>query len=180
MKLLIKLVMLAVGVFWLLCLFIMPVYRLDVHETVRNGWMMLNPSGEFPVVSTIVFLAGNHDSIIDISGNVFASATLAILFLLINGFWVLNRATVFLQSPASRFSSLGFLLISVSHILQSGFLLWFFSSLNRLGIATGFTKYGWTACGLSLALIIIMYPLKRERPHQTQPDDEQVQHDIHA
>ncbi len=176
----IKMIMLATGVFWLLCLFVIPVYRIEVPEPVQQNWMMLNPSGEFPVIQTIFFLAGDRQPMVEIQGVVLLSAFLAILFIIMNGVILLNRAITFLQSPASRFSPFGFLLVAISLILQSGFLLWFFSSLNRHGISTVLTRNGWVACGISVAILFIMYPLKRSRTLQTKPDDKQAQHDTEA
>ncbi len=173
MKFLIKLIMLGVSVFWLLCLFIVPMYRIQVD----NGWMMLNPSGEFPAMQLILFLTGSQPPLIDMSGMAMASAITAITLLVVNGFWILNRAIAFLHSPISRFSFSHYLMIAIMHIAQTLSILWLFSSLNRGGIQTNLTRDGWIACIISLALIFVMYPLKRKKVSQPK-GNEQAQHDL--
>ena len=104
MKPLIRLIMLIAGVFSLLGIFIVPLFRLDPPEHVRVGWMLLNPEGDFATIPLISFVAGIHQPLVDLNGSVLLAAVLLVVFSLVNGAWLVWRAVGIRRRQAPEIS----------------------------------------------------------------------------
>ncbi len=151
--------MLACGIFWLLVLFILPVLKITPPEYIRNNWMLLNPSGEFAIVPLLSFVKSPWNALgSQNSASTHALAT-GILFLALNGIWLISRTVALMKSPISRLSIPEYIALSATHILLVPSLLWIWKSMNSLSCSL--THFGWISIGLSIAMVLIMYPLKR-------------------